>query len=203
MLFIISLAVCITVFFKPLYYFDIGYLHIDDYAKMDASVIKHNYDILIQYQSLFYQGALSLPDFTMSEYGRIHFVEVKRIFEVIQVTCLVTGVISALMIYLNTKHKEYRYLKLTTYITIGIPLLVGFLASLNFNQAFVIFHKIFFRNDYWIFDEVSDPVIKILPETFFMHCFMMIIVIVVILSLICYLVYKKKEKDILKYTKEN
>ena len=44
---------------------------------------KHNYNILIDYQSIFYRGNLLLPDFIMSETGRIHFVEVKRIFEVI------------------------------------------------------------------------------------------------------------------------
>lgn len=91
MLFIITLAIVFTVFFKQLYYFDIDYLHIDTLSGMSEKVIKENYDILINYQSIFYQGALSLPDFTMSASGKIHFQEVKVIFEVIQITMIISG----------------------------------------------------------------------------------------------------------------
>lgn len=198
-IFIISLAVVITVFFKQLYYFDIDYLDIPSMSGVSKDIIKQNYDILIQYQSLFYRGVLHLPDFIMSTTGRIHFEEVKRIFDMIQIICIITGVISFVMIYQNIKEKEYRYLKLTSFFSIAIPSILGFLASLDFDKAFVIFHKIFFRNDYWIFDSVSDPVITILPEAFFMHCFMMIIALVIMMSVICYMIYRKKEKDILKH----
>ena len=47
--------------------------------------IKENYQILIHYQSIFYQGKLVFKDFIMSKGGRIHFEEVKRIFEIIQI----------------------------------------------------------------------------------------------------------------------
>ena len=44
-IFFISFAVCFTVFFKPLYYFDIDYLNIDKYVLIDIETIKKNYDI--------------------------------------------------------------------------------------------------------------------------------------------------------------
>ena len=109
-IFIISLAVVITVFCKQLYYIDIDYLNIPATSGVTKEIIKHNYDILIQYQSLFYRGTLYLPDFVMSTTGRIHFEEVKRIFDIIQILCLVTGIVSLIMIYQNVKEKEYRYL---------------------------------------------------------------------------------------------
>lgn len=195
--FIISLAVVITVFFKPLYYFDIQYLKISENTGLSPDVIRHNYDVLIQYQSLFYQGALNLPDFAMSSSGRIHFEEVKRIFEAIQIVCLITGMISLVMMVLRFRQKEYHFLQLTSLFSVGIPLVIGFLAAIDFNKAFVIFHQIVFRNDYWIFDEVTDPVITILPEAFFMHCFMMIIGIVLVISGILYLIYLRQRKKIL------
>ena len=196
-LFIISFAVVFTVFFKQLYYFDIDYLGISQSTGLSKDIIIENYNILIQYQSLFYRGELNLPDFIMSTTGRIHFEEVKKIFDIIQILCITTGMISAVIIYQNHKDKEYRYLKLTTYFSIGIPTILGFLASIDFDKAFVIFHKIAFRNDYWIFDSTVDPVITILPEAFFMHCFMLIIVIV--MSLICFGIYRKKEREIIKH----
>lgn len=110
---IICFAVIITVFFKQLYYFDIDYLNIVQNTGLSKEVIKNNYDILIQYQSIFYQGTLALPDFVMSTTGRIHFEEVKRVFEVIQIMFVITGIISGVMIYQNVKQKEYRFLQLT------------------------------------------------------------------------------------------
>lgn len=198
--FIISLAVVITVFFKPLYYFDIDYLHISETTGLSVDVIRHNYDVLIQYQSLFYQGTLNLPDFVMSNSGRIHFEEVKRIFEIIQITCFVSGLWSLIMVYRRLKQKEYRFLRLTSLFAIGIPTVIGFLAAIDFNKAFVIFHQIVFRNDYWIFNEATDPVITILPEAFFMHCFMMIVGIVMAISAGLYAYYCIQKKRILQNT---
>lgn len=195
---IICFAVIVTVFFKQLYYFDIDYLNIAKYTGLSKDVIKENYDILIQYQSIFFQGDLNMPDFVMSTTGRIHFEEVKRVFEVIQMTFVVTAVISGLMIYSNLKQKEYRFLQLTSLFSVGIPTIIGFFAALDFDRAFVIFHNIVFRNNYWIFDYTTDPVITILPESFFMHCFMMIIFIVIFISIVMYWLYKKKRNIILK-----
>lgn len=197
-LFIISLAVCFVTFFKPLYYMDIDLLHISEYSGYAKDIIIKNYDILIDYQSLFYQGELYLPDFRMSETGRIHFEEVKRIFEYVQILMISTGIASMFFIYKRHKEKEYRYLKLTSLFSVGIPTFIGIIACADFDTAFVIFHKIFFRNDYWIFDYYEDPIINVLPQDFFMHCFIAIIVVIVVLSLICYFVYRRYEKRVLK-----
>lgn len=196
MIFIISFAVVFTVFFKPLYYFDINYLSIDQISGLDAETIKENYRILINYQSIFYQGTLNLPDFVMSDSGRIHFEEVKRIFEAIQVMMVISGLISIPMTIKKIKEKEYRFLRLTGLITVIVPTVLGFLAALDFERAFVLFHQIVFRNDYWIFDYRTDPVITILPETFFMHCFMLIVVIVCLLAIICLGYYRYQQKKI-------
>ena len=85
MLFILSFAIVFVVFFKPLYYFDIDHLKLVENTRYTYQQLKENYQILIHYQSIFYQGKLVFKDFIMSKGGRIHFEEVKRIFEVLQV----------------------------------------------------------------------------------------------------------------------
>ena len=185
MIFIISFAVVFTVFFKQLYYFDINYLNIDKISGLSVETIKENYDILINYQSIFYQGDLNLPDFTMSVAGRIHFQEV---------------IISIVLLIKRFKEKEYLFLRLTGIITILIPSILGFLVAIDFDQAFIIFHKLFFRNDFWIFDYRTDPVITILPETFFMHCFILIVLIIVVFALLCLIFYRYKQKQIISDT---
>ena len=197
MIFIITFAITFTVFFTPLYYRAIYRLGIDITSGIDVETIKENYRILIQYQSIFYRGSLHMPDFMMSASGRIHFEEVKRIFECIQIIMVASAILSALCISRQIRQKEYRFLRLTSIITVLLPLIIGMLAMVNFNQAFIIFHKIFFRNDYWIFDARTDPVIQILPQAFFMHSFIMIIILVIGICALCYGIYRYQQKQII------
>lgn len=50
----------------------------------------------------------------------------------------------------------------------AIVLLLAALISTDFTKYFIIFHKIFFRNDLWILDPSTDLLINIVPEPFFM-----------------------------------
>lgn len=138
----------------------------------------------------------------MSTNGRIHFEEVKTIFEAIQVIMVVSGLISLPLVIRRFKEKEYRFLKLTGLITIIVPAMLGFVVALDFESAFITFHQIVFRNNYWVFDYRNDPVINILPETFFMHCFIMIVIIVITLAGLCLFYYYHKQKQIINDTIE-
>ena len=193
---IICLAVTFTVFFKGLYYFDIHYLHIDEMTNLTTEQIRHNYDVLIQYQSIFYQGDLVLPDFVMSASGAHHFAEVKTIFEIVQVLTVIGLIISIPVTIYKFKTKDFIYFKYVSIVTVVVPVVIGLLASIDFSKAFVIFHQIMFNNNDWIFDPRYDPVIMILPQAYFMHCFLLIILIVILLSGLYYASYRyllKKE----------
>jgi integral membrane protein (TIGR01906 family) len=66
-----------------------------------------------------------------------------------------------------------------------VPLVVGGLAALDFDRAFVIFHHIFFPGkDNWMFDPRTDAIILVLPQQFFMNCAILIGVGLVTFSLI-------------------
>lgn len=185
MMFIISLSVTATLNFRPLYYFDIGYLHIAETSGVDEEIIKKNYDILIDYNSMFNHSTLDFPDFAMSEHGRIHFEEVKNIFVGLQYIGIVTFILSVLLIIIAVRKKETLCFKLAAILTVAIPAVLGIFIALNWEKAFVTFHHIFFSNDYWIFDPQTDAIITILPDTFFMHCAIMILALVVLGSLLC------------------
>lgn len=45
---------------------------------------------------------------------------------------------------------------------------LGLAIAVNFSQAFVLFHHIFFDNDLWLFDPATDLMINMLPEGLFM-----------------------------------
>lgn len=61
--------------------------------------------------------------------------------------------------------------------------IVGSLVALNWDFCFVLFHKILFRNDYWIFDPACDPVITILTDAYFLHAAALILLCVLAASL--------------------
>ena len=61
---------------------------------------------------------------------------------------------------------------------------------INFDKTFMIFHEIMFDNDYWIFDPLKDPVINILPQEFFYHAGLMIVVLIVLSSILLHFIYK-------------
>lgn len=185
MLWIISLAVVLTLNFRPLYYFDVDYLGICASSGLDEEVIRRNYDVLIDYNGIFSQEELEFPDLPMSESGRIHFQEVKNIFVGLQWILIVDSVICAVLLIRHIRRKSYAFLKLTGIITVVIPAVLGALIALNWNWVFVTFHHIAFDNDYWIFDEVTDPVITMLPDTFFMHCALMILALVMLGAAAC------------------
>lgn len=49
----------------------------------------------------------------------------------------------------------------------GIMLILSVIFMVDFNSAFITFHKIFFDNDYWLLDPRTSLLINILPEGFF------------------------------------
>lgn len=180
MLFIISFSVILVLNFNPLYYSDIDRLQIEKSSGLSKNEIIENYDTLISYNSMFNHEELEFPSLSMSEYGKIHFEEVKALFVLVQYLCIAALVIGIVGTVLKMRTRDAGYLKLTAILTLAIPAVLGILIALNWDNFFVTFHQIFFNNDYWIFDPALDPIITILPDAFFMHCAIAILLLVVL-----------------------
>jgi len=193
-LFIVSFSVTVTLNFRPLYYMDIDLLAIEERSGIPKDEIIENYDVLIDYNSMFSDAELVFPTLAMSETGRIHFEEVKVIFVLFQRMALLGGLAGAVLVALHMRKRSYRFWKLTGIFTLLIPAVLGAAMAVNWDKAFVVFHKIAFDNDYWIFDARTDPVITILPDTFFLHCAAMILVLIVVGSLLSFAIYKNLKK---------
>ena len=198
-------AVLLVLNCKWIYYLDIVYLKLDEASGLKIREIKENYDALIRYNRIWYQGAFSLPTLAYSENGAIHFQEVKRIFDVIWAAFGISFLVYVpLAVGLHRKRAK-SYLKTTGVLVLLIPVVIGVLAALNWERFFVVFHKIFFRNDYWLFDPEKDPVITILPDAYFLHCVIAIIVLLLLFSVLCFLSSRRKklpERSKSRYEKE-
>lgn len=196
-LFFISIGVILVINFRPLYEWDINFLDIEVSSGMTKDVIMENYNALIDYCSPFFTGELAFPTLAASEAGLFHFKEVKDIFIMFYWLLPLTGIPLLGIVFYKKKKQDYGYLLPSSLTCIILPIVVSLACMINFDKTFVIFHKLFFNNDYWIFDPVTDPIIRLLPEEFFLHCAIFIVLIVILGSLTLFGLSKKfKRKTI-------
>lgn len=189
-LFFISLGLIITINWKGLYHYDVDHLGISETSGYEKSVIYENYDALIDYCSPFFKGELSFPSLPSSPQGIHHFAEVKNIFVAFYYILFVSLILLIPAVWYQCRKKQYIFLKISALTTIILPLFVGGACAINFDRAFYLFHKLFFRNDDWLFDPLTDPIINLLPSEFFLHCAVAIILIVLAGSLLQYIAYR-------------
>lgn len=195
-IFIITTAINCTVSFKQLYYYDIDKLNIPKLSNLSKEEIKLNYDYLIEYNLSKNVDEFEMPTIKSSNQGKIHFEEVRDIFQNVNKISRICLIISLIGIIIGIKNKDIKILNYTSKALIIIPLVLAIPMIINFEDTFVIFHKLMFSNDYWIFDPRLDPVINILPEEFFFHAGIMILGIVLVVSIILYTIYKFISKKI-------
>lgn len=190
-LFAIISSVKITLNFKPLYYFDINYLNLEKYTSLNKLQIKSSYNYLIAYMNSSNTSNFNIPFLPSSQEGIIHFIEVKKLFFKLNFALGLCTLIIIFAIYFGFRYKDYIFLKWCSNIIFCtcFLLLSGFLW--DFDKCFTFFHKLFFNNDYWLLDPKTDPIINILPETYFLHCALLILFLVIGFSILFRLIYKK------------
>lgn len=198
----LSIGVVFTINFRPLYYLDVKVLDIPANSGYPKDEILANYNALIDYLSPFFKGSLSFPSLESSPSGLKHFEEVKDIINFFYGLSIVSLIFFILIIIYKSKKRDISYLAVSSLTAIVLPLITGLFLAIDFDTTFVIFHKIFFNNDYWLFDPITDPIINILPSTFFLHCALMIIAYILLGSIILYIVYLRlKNRTGIKYRK--
>lgn len=72
-------------------------------------------------------------------------------------------------------------------IVVGFLILTGILAGViiwDFDRAFVVFHLLFFDNDYWILDPGVDLLINMVPQIFFVEISVFIGLLMLVFSAI-------------------
>lgn len=191
-LFIVSFSIALTINLTPLYSFDIGYLGISERVGLSKETLMENYRVLLNYLNLPWVSELNFPDFPSSESGLFHFYEVKRLFILDYSIALITAVGSVFYIRYIKKNQLFWKMVRPFQIGIAVPFVVLFMIAVSFDQLFVAFHKLFFNNDAWLFNPSTDPIILALPETFFMHCFILAFVLIELQIIFGYFYTKKK-----------
>lgn len=178
---IICISVLVVLNTTMVYSYVVDKYNLSKYTGLSSEALIENYKSIIYYLQNPFNKELILSDFPMSDFGRIHFFEVKQIFMFIY---LISIIYILRILFIIIKSKDYRrrlldILNKSSNIIMMILVTISIMVYLDFSKAFYAFHKIFFRNDYWIFDPATDPVINALPEELFIIKLIMIILVLV------------------------
>ncbi|MCH5136802.1 TIGR01906 family membrane protein [Clostridiaceae bacterium UIB06] len=194
-LFILTLSIKFTLNFRPLYYFDINYLHIEKYTSLGKNEIKSVYDYLIYYVNTTRPIEFKIPFLPSSVEGMTHFVEVKKLFFKLNFILLFSMLLTASSMYFGFKNKIFLFLKWCSNFTFSICSLLLAAFYWNFDRLFTYFHELLFNNNYWLLDPKTDPVISLLPEEYFLHCAILILLLIVFLNIVIRILYIKLRDD--------
>ncbi len=201
---IITFAIGLPIYFRGFYYLQIGTLGIEKSSGFNYQTIKTAYDQVLDFLTLpfttFQTGGLAY-----TEAGKQHFIDCKWLFTLNSVVLIVSFATFITLIVLNKKRvitlckpfkKDVSFISALAVLILFATLSI--IVAVDFNGAFVVFHKIFFYGkDNWIFDPKKDEIIKILPAEFFLNCAVLIAcaIAVTCLTVILIQIFKRTKKE--------
>ena len=183
---LLTAAIAAPILCRPFYYAHIRPLELEARTGLTEAEIKTAFDEMLDYclgAEEFSTGVLA-----WSESGKSHFTDVRVLFLLdLRVLGVSLGLLAAVLLYARfTGRAPARPLGHGPGFWAGVGLgggflLVGGLAALDFDRAFVLFHALFFPGKTnWLFDPNTDQIINILPQAFFRNCAVLILVLLVV-----------------------
>lgn len=198
-LFVAAFSIAIPIWFRPFYYMQIEPLGIVEYSEgFTKEQILRGFNELMNY--LNFGAPFAMGDFAYSESGKAHFEDCKVLFDLDTAVLLISGaaLIVCALLKKRGKLKVHSFFGYPFYFFSGLagvvlPLVLGGLIAIDPDNAFNVFHGIFFAGkDNWHFDWDVDQIIRILPFEFFIACAVLIVAAMVIISGVCVVVAVKK-----------
>ena len=160
-LFLLTVSIGLPIYIRPFYYahieaFDLG--RISGYSEAE---IRQAYDEVLDYLTLPGKafGTGVLPH---SGEGKAHFEDCKGLFDLNASILVGSGLALAVLFFMRKKWGPYRLGRHSAawwaaVLSLTAPIMIGALAAINFDRAFVIFHSIFFPGKTnWVFDWYAD-----------------------------------------------
>ncbi|HEM3726411.1 TPA: TIGR01906 family membrane protein [Streptococcus suis] len=193
-LFTLSSAVLATIYLAWLIFpLEISFLGLEKVVYMKAADISYNFNILMNYLTNPFASILDMPNFSSSADGLKHFADVKVLFHLLQLIFLISLPV-VFYFWKEVVRKGYGKLYRTVFMWMAlVPLLIALVGVLiGFDSFFVLFHHLLFPGDStWLFDPLKDPVIYILPQEFFLHCFLLFFILYEVFCGIWFFLIKK------------
>lgn len=193
---IMSFAILFTILFKPLFAWQLTGIDTPRFLGLTHEQVLHNYDELLHYLLNPFVDTLKMSNIPTSASGAFHFYEVKNLF-LLNNIIFVGGVVASVwgVRYVAQQKRWYVFAQIGKFFSV-LPTGIVLVLLAGFNYWFVLFHKIAFGNNDWLFNPVTDPIIYVLPETFFLSCAVLILMIVQLSFIVWWQYAKRKDTAI-------
>ena len=178
-LFLLTASIGLPIYIRPFYYAHIDAYELEERSGFTEAQIRQAYDEVLDYLTLpgkqFGTGVMAC-----SHEAEHHFADCRVLFDLNAVVLVGSGAVLVLLLLMRKKWGPYRLGKRSAafwaaVLALAAPMIIGALAAIDFDRAFVIFHSIFFPGKTnWIFDWHADQIIRVLPREFFRNCAILI-----------------------------
>lgn len=189
--YILTSSIAFPILCKPFYYAQIENLKIEEETGYTREQIVTAYSEVVDF-CIGAREDFAVGELKYSEEGKDHFADCRKLFILDLGVLAVSGLTLICWLIIRKavsmrcarprNHSVGYHGALTLLITFAV---IGALGTIDFDKTFVIFHSLFFPGKTnWLFNPVTDEVINILPETFFMRCGIAIVGLILVQSLI-------------------
>ena len=178
-LFLVTVSISLPIYIRPFYYAHIDAYDLEARSGFSSAQIRQAYDEVLDYLTIpgkpFGTGVM-----VCSHEAEHHFADCRVLFELNGALLTGSCCILVLLFLMRKKWGPYRLGKHSSpywaaVLSVTAPIMIGALAAMDFDRAFVIFHSIFFPGKTnWIFDWYADQIIRVLPQEFFRNCALLI-----------------------------
>jgi len=178
-LFLLTASIGLPIYLRSFYYFHIEAYDLEARSGFTEAQIREAYDEVLDYLTLpgkeFGTGVMAC-----SHEAEHHFADCKVLFELNACILVGSAAVLLLLFIMRKKWGPYRIGKRSSAfwaaaLSLTAPMIIGILAALDFDRAFVIFHSIFFPGKTnWLFNWNEDQIIRVLPQEFFRNCAILI-----------------------------
>ena len=110
-----------------------------------------------------------------SSQDKEHMIDVQNLYGAMYKTLVFSGIsLFIAIIILLIRRKQINTFTLTLILnkvsiyTLLFTAIIALFAFVNFEQFWVFFHKVFFRNDLWLMNPYQDALVNLFPEGLFM-----------------------------------
>ena len=153
--------------FDFIYQYNLSIYPIEERTSLNLDEIKNTNNKIKNY---FFSDEEFLDVEIFNNKEVIHMKDVKEIINNVflfgKISCIAFVLLASFIIY---KYKIYPHsiFKYSTMIFVFLIFFFSILTIISFNQIFIIFHEIAFRNDLWLLNINEDYLLMMYPESFF------------------------------------
>ncbi|WP_056979260.1 TIGR01906 family membrane protein [Fructilactobacillus fructivorans] len=194
LLFLITFSVFFIINASWLYYVTIAFMGLAVKFHVSNGLLMENFHRMTNFIQNPFTSELKLNQFPVSSNGMVHFENVRTLTLVNNLVLLITFISLLIIMFRFNYFKKMWKLQSLSEVTVLVIGVLALFCVLDFQDVFIYFHEVLFKNQDWIFNPKKDPIINVLPDQYFLMCFALFFLLVIVGLIIVAIIGKRELK---------